>query len=546
MCFIKQEIDSNVKQGDKSIFDFVAEDVKKLSFQQAERFREYLTKYPSRLFNDNEEEIYRGFIEFAATEIENEGDEVCLQSLATDLFNYVPEVFQYEVRAIIEKKFKGDCLAFVKDREQFFNVFTIENLFHSNLTADGHYNKDFIKENLKFRKRTLWHAQVLLKLVGGYKQLGLPSYICRSLMNETKRRIKKNQEFFRSNVIVDEAGKIVTLAEVTRTTAHRVAENLNMIKTFERMAQPDKKQPKVFHWAFITLTLSPEKHPNPSLGKNSYDGTSPYDSARGMKNKWNRVRALLRKRGINPGNDYYGSLVSEAHKDGCQHLHALFFYRPGQLEAVKKVFCSVFQNINFDQNDKSCSFKLDNGKASASSYVFKYINKSTALYDPELDLSKPLKEEEKNAIAISAFRYYNSIRGVSFFGLENCLTKWRFLSRNINRIVMSQRLAEVIKTKDFYAFITEGHYAYIVNKYVCDEKKKIKRFVGCYVGQKLWLKNFFGRFGNKNIPSVVLGYLKKKAERTRLEIEQLVLVSHNCSSGRQRAGPEPPMTSKRA
>ncbi|WZB61431.1 replication endonuclease [Achromobacter xylosoxidans] len=95
-------------------------------------------------------------------------------------------------------------------------------------------------------------------------------------------------------------------------------------------------------WVFITLTLKPELHPNPTRGRNSYDGTAPNISAK-QKSDWNKVRALLRKKGILPEDHFYGVIVAEVHKDGCQHLHLVFFYFLNNYNKIRSCFFKFFQ-----------------------------------------------------------------------------------------------------------------------------------------------------------------------------------------------------------
>ncbi|RYH52128.1 MAG: hypothetical protein EON54_14730 [Alcaligenaceae bacterium] len=554
-----------VKSDTDILFDHADKLLISSTIDQVNNFKAYVNDNPHSIsaqyiFLEDIDSAYQSFLDFCALDIQN-NHQPHAQFLAEDLFDWVPDVLAADVERLVLNQFKGDKAAYIQHVANYFATFTVEDLFIANLSESGHFSQLLTKTFMKLRKRKLWHAMVLLKLVGGYKDLKLPAYVCRSLLLEHKRRIKRAQDYVKKNYIVSEDGTVFALSEVCRTTENRQAESLNVVRTFERIAQPDPKKAKVFEWAFITLTLPPEKHPNPSVGRNSYDGTSPYESARGMKRSWNRVRALLRKRGIEPAADYYGALVSEAHKDGCQHLHALFFYRACDLAAIQECFKAVFPNLNFDQNDRNCSFKLDNGKAKASSYAFKYINKATSLFDPELDVFGKLDEPTANAIANSAFRSYNNIRGISYFGLENCLTKWRFVSRHKTKLQRGSRLATIVEEKDFYAFLEENHFSYIENEYREVEKTRLdaygdsqtklsKRFIGCRINDFLFLKNFFAKCATRTPAKKYKEALAEKAKASREEAEQngstgltktaskrsTVLVNHNYSSEDQKAG----------
>lgn len=523
-----------------------------MTIKQATQFRTYLTTNPYLLLQESNDEQLKAFHDFIFEDIASDHPTQEEYVSKEDLFDWIPDILAADVEAAINKGHKGNEIAYLESVKVYFDTFTLEDLFIANLAERGHFNQHLCETHMKLRKRKLWHAQCLLKLIGGRKDLFLPSYVCKSVLREHKQRIKRAQDYIKNNYIVNEQGEQFCLSEVVRSTSHRVAENLNIVKTFERIAQPDPKKKKVFEWAFITMTLPPEYHPNPSVGRDSYNGVSPYESAREMKRRWNLVRARLRKLGIEPGSDYYGALVSEAHKDGCQHLHALFFYKASQLADIQKCFLAVFPNLNTDQKDEKCSFKLDNGKAKASSYAFKYINKSTTLFDADLDIFGKHDEAAQNAIANSAFRSYNNIRGVSYFGLENCLSKWRFLCRHIKRLDLQGRLKTIIQEKDFYAFLEELHFSYIENEYITKTVKRSniygetvekisKVFVGIKINTVLYLKNFFAKCAGNIIKHKFGKALSQRAKDKREELNYLnpaVLVSHNYSSGGWKTGPE--------
>ena len=549
--YIKHEkaeiVNSLSSEIDKRLFE--------MTITKAHNFRQFITSnqysISSLILEDDNTHIenYLGFLDFIVEDIEQDNIEP-EEYITPDLLDWIPDILAADVEKAIDHGFKGNATSYLSSVKVYFDTFTLEDLFLANLDERGHFNQLLVSTHLKLRKRKLWHAQCLLKLIGGRKDLHLPSYVCKSILREHKQRIKRAQNYINNNYIINGKGEKFCLSEVVRATSHRVAENLNIVKTFERIAQPDPKKPKVFEWAFITMTLPPDYHPHPSMGQDKYNGVSPYESAREMKRRWNLVRARLRKLGIEPGADYYGALVSEAHKDGCQHLHALFFYRASQLTEIKRIFLSVFPNLNADQKDEKCSFKLDNGKAKASSYAFKYINKSTTLFDADLDIFGKHDEATQNAIANSAFRSYNNIRGVSYFGLENCLSKWRVLCRHFKRIGLEGRLKTVIENKDFYSFLEELHFSYIENEYASkivrrtdiygDTTERVsKTFIGVKINTVLHLKNFFSKCVGKLVKGAFKAALAQRAEEKKEEFNQLkpsVLVSHNYSSGVQNTG----------
>lgn len=396
-----------------------------------------------------------------------------------------------------------------------------------------------LKRKLKNEHRKkIWHAQVLLKMVGGDFKEKRPSYISHSLKREYQNNYKNNQQFIKDMAVIGENGDIIPLAQTIRTQEQKAAEILNIIDAMEKKMELNNKENPTnkMDWVFITLTLKPELHPNPTRGRNSYDGTAPNISAKQQKSDWNKVRALLRKKGILPEDHFYGVIVAEVHKDGCQHLHLVFFYFLNNYNKIRSCFFQVFPNLNDNQNDKKCSFKRNNGKAKASSYAFKYVMKATSNFDPNIDIFNLQTEEEKGCLLNSAFRSFNGIRGIQFFGIANCLTKWRFLSRNIKNIELNHRLEEIIRNQDLYSFIAEKHYDTVKNKYYSRPKEKTKKFIGCIVDNVSYLKRFFTKVSlsslktnTKDLMYLLNGYIDLSNKQ-----KEEVLVSHNYSRGKEK------------
>ncbi len=449
--------------------------------------------------------------------------------------HFIPSIFLEDVKKIINRIYYNDINKYIKDIQVYFSTFTLHEYYLANLSDKDLKDKDdIIKDTLKTNKsrkrrakkiwkKTLWHCQCLLKLIGG--KTGV-KYISNSLEYEYKKDKYKQQQYIKNNGIITEEGVFLSLADVTITKDKRIAEHLNIIKTMEKFKEDSKN---VIDWVFITPTLKPEFHPNPSKGKNSYNGTAPHISAKIMKDKLNNIRAYLKSKGIIPGlnNDYYGVYTSEPHQDGCQHLHIMFYYKKEDYEIIRTAFFREFPNLNDDQNNKNCSFIKNNGKASATSYLFKYLSKGTSAFDPDIDFFNIKDEQQKNALKCSAFHSYNSIRGIQFFGIENCLTKWRFLGRSINRIKVNNMLEMIVREKDFYSFIKYEHYKYIKNKYI--KKDEATRFLGCIIDGVFFIKSLFAKVAL----SVASQLDKKTLIEFREDVIKLhyseVLVNHNYS-----------------
>ena len=76
----------------------------------------------------------------------------------------------------------------------------------------------------------------------------------------------------------------------------------------------------------VTLTLPPVWHPNPKQGRQSWTpDRAPEAADKALRLLWSRFRARLKKSDIQT----LGLRVWEPHEDGCPHIHALLYLRPG-------------------------------------------------------------------------------------------------------------------------------------------------------------------------------------------------------------------------
>ncbi len=73
---------------------------------------------------------------------------------------------------------------------------------------------------------------------------------------------------------------------------------------------------------FVTMTLPPEYHPNPSHGGRSWNpALSPVRGAEELQDRWHRMLARARKAGV----PVLGLWTLEPHKDGAPHRHAMIW-----------------------------------------------------------------------------------------------------------------------------------------------------------------------------------------------------------------------------
>lgn len=147
-----------------------------------------------------------------------------------------------------------------------------------------------------------------------------------------KWRKEKSQRYLKNRRISN--GQVtLSLDKVTRTPKQRSSELYVVSKGMEQMAEQ-----KGLCWLFVTMTCPPRMHPNPSKGKNSWDGTTPVEAAKWLQNNWQRVRAMLAKSSI----PIFGLWSKEPHVDACPHMHVLIYCHPrhiGEIERCLRLHC---------------------------------------------------------------------------------------------------------------------------------------------------------------------------------------------------------------
>ena len=355
-----------------------------------------------------------------------------------DFFNLIPELLKSYVLYIVEKEFKNNISAYRATVPLFEKLFTLEN----NRIAESliHKKKDVSsKEHNSKRQEILLWASQLLKLVGASRSGALPFV----LINEYKASQEAQEAFTANHKLISLSGKTIKLSTTKRK--QRNAQNYRISKTLEQIAND-----KNFTFSFITLTLPPEFHPNPKLGKCSYLGATPSQAKNKINKYWELIRANLAKAGLIVGNDFFGIQVNEAHKDSCLHKHILIYHSKKNIDLIHQIIKDVelrerktiskIQNINLNKVKFKFDIKLNNGKAKASSYLFKYISKSL---------------DDKETLEIEACRSFYSARAFNIFGLNSKITTFNHLCSNFKNYtnILNQNLIDVFATRNLYEFL---------------------------------------------------------------------------------------------
>lgn len=271
-------------------------------------------------------------------------------------------------------------------------------------------------------------ANLHLGLVGGQEGFKHCTPFERSLRNQQKARWRAYAE---KKELACGDKKIKLMDVMEGAGKRKMAELYALMKGLESFAGAAEKT-----WAFVTLTAPPNMHPNPSHGKNTWDGTTPDQAHAWLHDAWHRAEARLRKLGI----VISGLRVAEPHKDGCPHWHVLIFADPFEMAEIE----ATLREQEEWATDAGMKFVRSNGKASAASYAFKYVMKTV----------NSIEQLGGEAGTVDAWRSTWGIRAFQWFGMPG-VGLWRDL-RRLKECPPEPRLAGIwhaAKRGDGHAFI---------------------------------------------------------------------------------------------
>lgn len=147
---------------------------------------------------------------------------------------------------------------------------------------------------------------------------------------------------------------------------------------------------------FMTLTLPREWHPRSDAWT---PDRTPARADKELSRLWNLFGAHLAGDGIK----LLGMRVYEGHGSGVPHAHALLYVRPDQVEQVDAALQAVRPELPEHQRQKTRVatklIRIDASKASAASYVLKYVLKSLNVSATGAMASKGVDAAAKLAVA---------------------------------------------------------------------------------------------------------------------------------------------------
>lgn len=280
------------------------------------------------------------------------------------------------------------------------------------------------------------------KLIGGKNNKPEHVHVFGKTKQMYERQQALNAEYLKNTFVysVDFKGLVreFCLVDVTKSSEQRCAEIYAEMRMVEEIA---KREGLISLLA--TLTATPGYHPNPSVGRCSWNGSSSREALAFINAKvWRVIYNEATKKGIR----LLGFAVPEPHKDGCPHLHVALFVHPNQHKALYRILIKTRKKIAKEHNCPH--YKLDiyphsrlpeHKKGSkASSYAMKYVFKSFT--DPAV------------AAWYSKFNG-KAIRRYRLIGVSSFKTKYNYLVKMLPQLKMYnhqaiKQLVELLENKN--------------------------------------------------------------------------------------------------
>lgn len=287
-------------------------------------------------------------------------------------------------------------------------------------------------------RRVLMRAVEKAHLAAGMVNKERMRYASNHAVKVRQQNLARQDEWLKKTTAerVDTAtGEVISVALPTREaiTKAKLAEFWAWCAGVQALAQADGLE-----MGMLTLTLEPEYHPCPAMGKTSWDGTTPDLANKEIGRRWAQIRAALNKLGI----ALSGFRAAEPHGDACPHWHLFLVYRPDVRATIlantiklfpgkvalrtrdnqgndhRRVFCDAGDALTgtgrpaLEKEGTQAELAVINtAQASIAAYVTKYVLKQT---------------EDDRA---GAWRSTWGVRGLQWFGIRSALTKWRELRR---------------------------------------------------------------------------------------------------------------------
>lgn len=184
-----------------------------------------------------------------------------------------------------------------------------------------------------------------------------------------QERQARGAAFAAGMVLVTSSGRTVSMADVMNSGKKAALARVYTVA----MDMDEVAKREGWECAFITLTLPPEYHPNPSAGRCCYD---PRLSTRDTDRALSRLVAQLRARMAKAGIPTFGIRVYEPHQDGCPHAHILAYMLRADIDRTDAILQDLRPEPVPGQRIATRCERIDRRRAAPTTYAFKYLAKA--------------------------------------------------------------------------------------------------------------------------------------------------------------------------
>jgi hypothetical protein len=261
-------------------------------------------------------------------------------------------------------------------------------------------------------RRVQAHINQVLGFVGGNTiEERTELYVTDDSLQDWQERQERQKAWARSHDFVDKYGVRIPAPVIIDASANvRRSQWYALSLGMRERAQRDGWSPE-----FITCTLPPPYHSNPSVGQGQHDRSlSPWEAAQELSRRWRRVAAKLRRK-----IRYFGIRTIQPHLDGTPHLHFSLWVHPEDRAKLIKIFRAEFPDL--PGQEIACYVKEwdEDGPADASTYV------GAAVFG-NLEATAEDTEDYKDRERAWAWAAELGLRKISFVGLQQgALARWR-------------------------------------------------------------------------------------------------------------------------
>lgn len=227
----------------------------------------------------------------------------------------------------------------------------------------------------QLRRAAVLHRETEANAAGEVCARRRQVYVTDDTLARHRQRLAETAAMMQATELENEAGQVMTLADLSATTtankAIRRGELMTRISGCERLAEAFGMR-----GVFLTLTAPSRFHAvHRHGGKNEkHTDETPRDAHAWLCLTWARARAALARRGVAP----FGFRVAEPHHDGCPHWHALLWVKPGQLWRLVRVLKRYWlKDAGDEAGARQHRVKAVLMQAGgASGYIAKYVAKN--------------------------------------------------------------------------------------------------------------------------------------------------------------------------